>query len=68
MIDGAAYAADLKQVTAAMVADVQGSGVQVSLATVMVGDDYAAGAYERRLRRLAAELAAELPTPFPIGS
>lgn len=56
VIDGAAYAADLKQLTAGMVADVQRSGVQVSLATLMVGDDYAAGAYERRLRRLAAEL------------
>ena len=56
VIDGAGYAADLRHVTAQMVADVHRTGVQVSLATVMVGDDYAAGAYERRLRRLAAEL------------
>jgi methylenetetrahydrofolate dehydrogenase (NADP+)/methenyltetrahydrofolate cyclohydrolase len=56
VIDGAAYAADLKDVTARMVAEIQHSGTHVGLATVMVGDDYAAGAYERRLRRLAAEL------------
>ena len=56
VIDGAAYAADLRHVTTQLVADVHRTGAQVSLATVMVGDDYAAGTYERRLRRLAAEL------------
>ncbi len=59
VIDGAAYAADLRHVTTGMVADGQRSGIPVRLATLMVGDDYAAGAYERRLRRLAAELGCE---------
>ncbi len=56
IIDGAAYAADLKEITARVVAEVHAQGVHVGLATLMVGDDYAAAAYERRLRRLAAEL------------
>ena len=56
VIDGAAYAADLKEITAQVVARVHAQGVHVGLATLMVGDDYAAGAYERRLRRLAQEL------------
>jgi methylenetetrahydrofolate dehydrogenase (NADP+)/methenyltetrahydrofolate cyclohydrolase len=56
VIDGAAYAADLKDATAHMVSEIHRQGVHVGLATLMVGDDYAAAAYERRLRRLADEL------------
>jgi methylenetetrahydrofolate dehydrogenase (NADP+)/methenyltetrahydrofolate cyclohydrolase len=56
VIDGVAYAADLKDLTARLIDEVHAHGIHVGLATVMVGDDYAAGAYERRLRRLAAEL------------
>lgn len=56
VIDGAAYATDLKRATSQMVAGIRRHGIEVGLATLMVGDDYAAEAYERRLRRLAAEL------------
>lgn len=56
IIDGAGYAADLKRATSHMVEVVRGHGIHVGLATLMVGDDYAAAAYERRLRRLAGEL------------
>jgi methylenetetrahydrofolate dehydrogenase (NADP+) / methenyltetrahydrofolate cyclohydrolase len=55
-IDGVAYAGDLKAATARLITEVQEQGVHVGLATVMVGDDYAAAAYERRLRHLAEEL------------
>jgi methylenetetrahydrofolate dehydrogenase (NADP+)/methenyltetrahydrofolate cyclohydrolase len=58
-IDGTAYATDLKAATARLIAEVRGQGVHVGLATVMVGDDYAAAAYERRLRHLAEELGCE---------
>lgn len=55
-IDGVAYAADLKDLTSRMITEVHDHGIHVGLATVLVGDDYAAAAYERRLRRLAGEL------------
>ena len=56
IIDGVAYASDLKRATERLIAEVREQGVHVGLATLMVGDDYAAATYERRLRRLAEDL------------
>lgn len=55
-IDGRAFAAELKERLAEEVEALAGGGVVPGLATVLAGDDYAAGAYERRVRRLAEEL------------
>lgn len=55
-IDGRTYAAELKRRVADEVAELDGQGVQPGLATVLVGDNYAARAYERRVRRIAGEL------------
>ena len=55
-IDGRRYAARLKVGLAGEVAALDEIGVVPGLATVLVGDDYAARAYERRLARIAAEL------------
>lgn len=55
-IDGARYAEELKRRVAAEAAEVVASGGSPGLATVLVGDDYPARAYERRLRRIAGEL------------
>lgn len=55
-IDGRAYAAELKRYVAGEVTELGGHGVRPGLATVLVGDDYGARAYERRVRRLAGEL------------
>lgn len=55
-IDGRSYAADLKQRVAAEARDLTERGVRPGLATMLVGDDYAARAYERRVGRLALEL------------
>lgn len=55
-IDGRAYAAELKARVAADVADLAAHSLRAGLATVLVGEDYAARAYERRVRRLAGEL------------
>ena len=56
IIDGNAYAADLKVHLSTEVARLTRQGTRPGLATVIVGDSYAAGAYERRVRRLAEEL------------
>ena len=56
LIDGLAYAAELKAEVTADVRRLAGHGVVPCLATVYAGDDYAAAAYERRVRRLASEL------------
>lgn len=56
LIDGEAMAADLKTRVVARVAALAERGVRPGLATVLVGADYSAQAYERRVRRLAAEL------------
>jgi len=56
VIDGEAIAADLKRQVAARITALAARGLRPGLATVLVGDDYSARAYERRVGRLAAEL------------
>jgi methylenetetrahydrofolate dehydrogenase (NADP+)/methenyltetrahydrofolate cyclohydrolase len=56
VIDGARYAEELKQRVAREAADVVAGGGTPGLATVLVGEDYPAQAYEGRLRRLAGRL------------
>ncbi len=56
VIEGDALAAELREEVERRVRDLVASGVRPGLATVLLGDDYAAQAYERRLRRLADEL------------
>jgi methylenetetrahydrofolate dehydrogenase (NADP+) / methenyltetrahydrofolate cyclohydrolase len=56
IIDGRAVARRLKAGVTGAVEGLRADGLPVGLATVMVGDDFGAGAYERRLRRLADEL------------
>lgn len=53
LIDGNAIAAELKQQLQRELAELTTSGPVPGLATLQVGDDYAASAYERRVRRLA---------------
>ncbi len=55
-IDGDALAHELRASVEADAAALADEGVAPGLATVLVGDDYASGAYERRVRRLAEEL------------
>lgn len=65
-IDGRAAAHQLKQDLTAQVGRLRADGLGIGLATVMVGDGFSAAAYERRLRRLAAELeVAYLPRHLP---
>jgi methylenetetrahydrofolate dehydrogenase (NADP+)/methenyltetrahydrofolate cyclohydrolase len=56
VIDGEALAAELREEVEREFAELTGRGIRPGLATVLVGDDYAAQAYERRVRRLAEEL------------
>ncbi|MPZ69180.1 MAG: bifunctional 5,10-methylene-tetrahydrofolate dehydrogenase/5,10-methylene-tetrahydrofolate cyclohydrolase [Actinobacteria bacterium] len=56
VIDGRAYAKDLQATVTDEVSQLVARGVRPGLATVLVGDDDAALVYERRLRRVAAEL------------
>jgi methylenetetrahydrofolate dehydrogenase (NADP+)/methenyltetrahydrofolate cyclohydrolase len=56
VIDGRAYAADMKDRVAAEVKVLARRGVRPGLATVLATNDLAAEAYERRVRRLAEEL------------
>lgn len=56
VIDGEALAAALRAELEEDLRELQRRGVRPGLATVLVGDDYAAQAYERRVRRLAEEL------------
>jgi methylenetetrahydrofolate dehydrogenase (NADP+)/methenyltetrahydrofolate cyclohydrolase len=53
LIDGNAIAAELKDQLQAELAELGDTGPVPGLATLQVGDDYAASAYERRVRRLA---------------
>jgi len=55
-IDGKALAAELREKATLELAALTRERVAPGLATVLVGDDYAAQAYERRLRRNAEEL------------
>jgi methylenetetrahydrofolate dehydrogenase (NADP+)/methenyltetrahydrofolate cyclohydrolase len=56
LIDGRAVAKALMDEVAGELEQLTLRGIACGLATVLVGDDYAAGAYERRLRRVAGEL------------
>lgn len=56
VIDGNALAKELKGRVTAEVEELRSRGVHPGLATVLVGGNYEAEAYERRLRRLADEL------------
>ena len=56
VIDGEALAAELRVEVERTFQDLTRSGIRPGLATVLLGEDYAAKAYERRLRRLAEEL------------
>jgi methylenetetrahydrofolate dehydrogenase (NADP+)/methenyltetrahydrofolate cyclohydrolase len=56
IIDGEALAAELREDVERTFHDLVGSGIRPGLATVLLGEDYAAKAYERRLRRVAEEL------------
>ncbi|MBA3349144.1 MAG: bifunctional 5,10-methylene-tetrahydrofolate dehydrogenase/5,10-methylene-tetrahydrofolate cyclohydrolase [Actinobacteria bacterium] len=56
VIDGNAFAAELKSRLAEEVRLLSTTSVRPGLATVIAGDDYAAQAYERRVRHLAHDL------------
>jgi methylenetetrahydrofolate dehydrogenase (NADP+)/methenyltetrahydrofolate cyclohydrolase len=56
VVDGEALAAELRADVEDEFRALADRGVRPGLATVLVGDDYAAQAYERRVRRLAEEL------------
>ncbi|MCO7219729.1 bifunctional 5,10-methylenetetrahydrofolate dehydrogenase/5,10-methenyltetrahydrofolate cyclohydrolase [Klenkia sp. PcliD-1-E] len=56
VIDGRACARQLKEQLVGEVAAARADGVGIGLATLAVGEEYSAGAYQRRLRRLADEL------------
>lgn len=56
IVDGRRYADELKQRLAAELRGLAGDGAAVGLATVRLGDDFSAAAYERRLGRVAQEL------------
>ncbi len=56
VIDGETLAAELRERVEADFRTLVDSGVRPGLATVLVGEDYAAQAYERRVRRLAEGL------------
>lgn len=56
IIDGRAIAGDLKDDVACEAKQAREDGLVCGLAVVLVGEAYSAGAYERRLGRLAREL------------
>ena len=56
VVDGGRLADELRLEVERSVAALKAAGVTPGLATVLVGDDYAAQAYERRVRRVAEEL------------
>ena len=56
VIDGEALAAELRADVERSFAELAANDVRPGLGTVLVGEDYAARAYERRLRRIAEEL------------
>jgi methylenetetrahydrofolate dehydrogenase (NADP+) / methenyltetrahydrofolate cyclohydrolase len=56
VIDGEALAAELRAEVEGEFEALAAKGIRPGLATVLVGEDYAAHAYERRVRRLAEEL------------
>jgi methylenetetrahydrofolate dehydrogenase (NADP+)/methenyltetrahydrofolate cyclohydrolase len=56
VIDGNRLAEELRAGVEERLRDLTARGVRPGLATVLVGEDYAAAAYERRVRRLAEEI------------
>lgn len=56
VIDGEALAGELRERVETVLGTLVAREVRPGLATILVGEDYAARAYERRLRRLATEL------------
>jgi methylenetetrahydrofolate dehydrogenase (NADP+) / methenyltetrahydrofolate cyclohydrolase len=56
VIDGSRLADELRADVERRVAELAEEGIRPGLATVLVGEDYAAQAYERRVRRVAGEL------------
>jgi methylenetetrahydrofolate dehydrogenase (NADP+)/methenyltetrahydrofolate cyclohydrolase len=66
VIDGRAVAQRLKARLAAEIAQACAAAAEIGLATVLVGGQFGATAYERRLARLAAELGVPyLPRRLP---
>jgi methylenetetrahydrofolate dehydrogenase (NADP+)/methenyltetrahydrofolate cyclohydrolase len=56
VIDGRRYAQDLRNALSSDMLLLTDQGVRPGLATVIVGDNYPARAYERRVRRLALDI------------
>jgi methylenetetrahydrofolate dehydrogenase (NADP+) / methenyltetrahydrofolate cyclohydrolase len=56
VVDGNRIAATLREAVEERAQELERAGVLPGLATVLVGEDYAARAYERRLRRFAEEI------------
>ena len=56
VIDGNRLADELRLEVERETAELAADGVRPGLATVLVGEDYAAQAYERRVRKLAGEV------------
>jgi methylenetetrahydrofolate dehydrogenase (NADP+)/methenyltetrahydrofolate cyclohydrolase len=56
VIDGRAIARDLKASVALEVRGLKENGIAAGIATVLIGADYPAQAYERRIGKMAAEL------------
>lgn len=56
IIDGRAMARSLRAEVAGEIDRLRRDHVQIGLTTVQVGDNYGAGAYERRLQRIAEQL------------
>lgn len=56
LIDGNVFAESLKTLLATELRALTRQGIRPGLATVLLGTDYAARAYERRVRHLAAEM------------
>jgi methylenetetrahydrofolate dehydrogenase (NADP+) / methenyltetrahydrofolate cyclohydrolase len=56
VIDGGRLADELRADVERRVGELAAAGVRPGLATVLVGEDYAAQAYERRVRRLAEQM------------
>src|SRR5260370_39317656 len=56
IIDGQKIAENLKSEVVREVKELEADGIACGLATLLVGEDYSSGSYERRLKRIAGEL------------
>ena len=66
LIDGRAFAAKVLQGVRAAVDQLQNAGHPVGIATLLVGDDYAASVYQRRIDRHARDAGiASRPVQMP---